>query len=143
MALSTHDALLHIMLLAAFSDTAASDIELGEIEEIIGHWPVFAGFDSGRLAEVATGWEARLNGSDGLEGVLEGAVEALPKRLHDTAYALAVDIAVADLELGQEELRLLEMLRDRLDLDRLVTAAIEAAARARHKRLEPPQPQAQ
>jgi hypothetical protein len=27
------------------------------------------------------------------------------------------------------------MLRDKLDLDRLITAAIEAAARARHRRM--------
>ena len=140
MALAPHDALLHIMLLSAFSDTGLSDVELSEIEGMIVHWPVFVGFDRGRLEAVASSWAEQLNGSDGLEGVLDRAVEALPERLHDTAYALAVDVAVADLELGQEELRLLEMLRDRLQVDRLVTAAIETAARARHKRLEPRQP---
>jgi hypothetical protein len=39
-----------------------------------------------------------------------------------------------DLKLEQEELRLLEMIRDRLDLDRLVTAAVETATRARLRR---------
>ena len=37
--------------------------------------------------------------------------------------------------LEQEELRFLELLRDRLNLDRLTTAAIEVAARARHRRM--------
>ena len=65
------------------------------------------------------------------------AIAAIPKRLQDTAYALAVEVAAVDLRLEQEELRFLEMIRDRLDLDRLVTAAIETAARARHRRLVP------
>ena len=62
------------------------------------------------------------------------ASAAIPKRLLDTAYALGVEVAVVDLQLPQEELRLLEMIRDRLDVDRLVTAAIEAAARARMRK---------
>jgi hypothetical protein len=37
--------------------------------------------------------------------------------------------------LPQVELRLLEMVRDRLDVDSLVTAAIEASARARMRHL--------
>jgi hypothetical protein len=63
------------------------------------------------------------------------AIAALPEKLHDTAYALAVEVTAVDLRLEQEELRFLEMLRDGLSLDRLTTAAIEVAARARHRRI--------
>ena len=63
------------------------------------------------------------------------AVAALPQKLQDTAYALAVEVTAVDLHLEQEELRFLEMLRDALSLDRLTTAAIEVAARARYRRL--------
>ena len=59
----------------------------------------------------------------------------LPKKLYETAYALACDVAVADGKLSQEELRLLQMLRNRLELDRLHAAAIERGARARHAHL--------
>ena len=38
--------------------------------------------------------------------------------------------------LEQEELRLLEMIRDRLTLDRLTTAAIEVGARARYRKAQ-------
>ena len=38
-----------------------------------------------------------------------------------------------DYKAAQEELRYLEMVRDRLDIDRLTTAAIEASARARYR----------
>ena len=47
----------------------------------------------------------------------------------------ACDVAVADGKLSQEELRLLQMLRHMLELDRLHSAAIERGARVRHARL--------
>jgi hypothetical protein len=56
--------------------------------------------------------------------------------LHDTAYALAVEVSAVDLRLEQEELRLLEMIRDKLALDGLVAAAIEASARARLRKAQ-------
>ena len=46
----------------------------------------------------------------------------------------APDLCLVDVQLPQEELRLLEMVRDRLEVDRLVTAAIEASARARMRK---------
>jgi len=76
-----------------------------------------------------------LNGPDGLDRVIDTALAALPKKLEETAYALAVEVTAVDLQLEQEELRFLEMLRDRLSIDRLTTAAIEVAARARHRRM--------
>ena len=76
-----------------------------------------------------------LNGPGGLDQVIDDALAALPAKLQDTAYALAVDVTAVDLHLEQEELRFLEMLRDKLDLDRLTTAAIEVGARARHRRM--------
>ena len=44
-------------------------------------------------------------------------------------------MAAADLHVEPEELRLLAMLRDRLGLDKLTTAAIERGARARFRTL--------
>ncbi|CDP51238.1 tellurite resistance TerB family protein [Paradevosia shaoguanensis] len=133
MALSTHDALIYLMIVSAWSDTTMSEEELERIEDQIVRLPVFAGFDTGRLEEVANACVDLMNGAAGLDGVLDAAVAALPRRLQDTAYALAVEIAASDLRLEQEELRYLEMVRDRLDIDRLTTAAIEASARARYR----------
>ena len=61
---------------------------------------------------------------------------SIPKRLNDTAYALAVEVASVDLRLEQEELRFLEMIRDGLNLDGLIASAIEASARARLRHAE-------
>jgi len=57
------------------------------------------------------------------------------RQLHETAYALACDVAAADTHLGQQELRLLEEIRYELELDRLHAAAIERGARARYMTL--------
>jgi tellurite resistance protein len=130
MALSIQDALIHIMVVTASSDEGISDHELDVISHLIERSPVFDGYDLARLAAVANAAIDKTN-ADGFEGVLDTAVAAIPKRLHDTAYALAVEIAVVDVQLPQEELRLLEMVRDRLEVDSLVTGAIEASARAR------------
>jgi hypothetical protein len=72
------------------------------------------------------------------EGISQNELDAIADlvvRLHDTAYALAVEVAVIDVQLPQEELRLLEMVRDRLSVNSLVTGAIEASARARMRGL--------
>jgi tellurite resistance protein len=131
MSLSTQDALVYLMVISATSDAAVSDRELRAIEALVGRSPVFDGFDRGRLGEVAAEAIDLLKDSSDLDRVLAMILGAIPARLHDTAYALAVEIATVDIRLVQEELRLLEMIRDKLALDGLVSAAIEASARAR------------
>jgi hypothetical protein len=54
--------------------------------------------------------------------------------MRETAYALACDIVAADGNASQEELRVLELLRHRMEMERLVAAAIERGARARFAR---------
>lgn len=135
MTITAHDALIHLMLVAASSDSAMTEKELLRIQALIGRLPVFEGFDKTRLTQVANACADTLNGLGGLDAVLDEAIAALPVKLQDTAYALAVEVTAVDLHLEQEELRFLELLRDKLDLDRLTTAAIEVAARARHRRL--------
>lgn len=133
MAISLHDALIHIMVVTASSDEGISEHELDVMAGLVVRSPVFEGFDLDRLSAVANAAVDKTNAT-GLDSVLDDAIASVPKRLHDTAYALAVEVAVVDVQLPQEELRLLEMVRDRLDIDRLVTAAIEASARARMRR---------
>ena len=72
-----------------------------------------------------------LGRDDGLEQSLKSIKTALPQKLRETAYAIACDVAAADGETSQEVLRLLEILRHRFGIDRLVAVAIERGARAR------------
>ena len=97
--------------------------------------PVFEAFDQEQLVPLAEECAARLDRDNGLEAVLDVIVASLPAKISETAYAIACEIAAADLHVEQEELRLLEMLRHRLNVDRLTAAAIERGVRARHTTL--------
>lgn len=130
MKLSTHSALIYMMVVTASADRALSDQELDRMSVLVERLPVFEGFNTNDLPNAASDCAA-IMGELGIEAVLDLIVSSLDTRLHDTAYALAVEIAAVDLELEQEELRWLEMVRDQLQVDRLTTAAIEVAARAR------------
>ncbi|MFZ1815378.1 MAG: tellurite resistance TerB family protein [Rhizobiaceae bacterium] len=130
---TAHDALIHIMVTMSAADRSMTDSELAKIGDIIKTLPVFKGYNTDDLVAAASRCTEILQDDDGLDQILDNAMEVLPKKLHETAYALAVDVAAADLHLEQEELRLLQLLRDRFNLDRLACAAIERGARARHQ----------
>ena len=54
-------------------------------------------------------------------------------RLRETAYAVALEIAAADLDVRPEETRFLELLAETLEIDMLTKTAIERGIRARNK----------
>jgi tellurite resistance protein len=124
-------ALIYTMVLASAADTDMTDAELQIIGDIVNHLPVFRDYDRKRLTKDLKECAQLLGKDDGLDVVLKAVKRALPQRLRETAYALACDIAAADGEASQEELRLLEILRDRFGVDRLIAAGIERGARAR------------
>jgi tellurite resistance protein len=130
-----HAALIYVMVLVSAADAQMTDEELSAIGENVRYLPVFHDFDIDKLDEVATSCTELLGDADGLDRALDIIKSALPAKLYETAYAVACDIAAADVSASQEELRLLEMLRHRLGVDRLCAAAIERGARARHMRL--------
>lgn len=130
----THqEALIYMMVMMSAVDTAMNDAEFSRIGRLVTFLPAFAGFDEDRLVEVSRTAAELLKGPEGLDIVLEVIKDAVPPRLYDTAYAIAVEIASADFNIQQEEIRLLQMLRDRLGLDKLTCAAIERGAIARFR----------
>lgn len=131
--LSTHEALIYVMVTMSAVDRNMGDEELARIGSIVNDLPAFHGFDADGLIAIAQTCGERLSAESGLDTVLASIAQALPKRMHETAYALAVEVAAADLEIRQEELRFLAMLRDRLHLDKLIVAALERGARARYQ----------
>ncbi len=133
--LDQHAALVYTMVLVSASEGRMSDRELGVMSRIVRHLPVFATFDPDRIVEVGNDCAELLTRDDGLDVALARIAQALPTPLRETAYALACDVAAADGRPVEAELRMLEMIRHRLQLDRLVAAAIERAALARHRTL--------
>lgn len=133
--ISAHQALVYLMVTMSAVDREMTDHELRRIGGIVQSLPIFRDFDPERLVQVAEECGEILSEDNGLDTILGLVKEALPERLRETAYALAVEIAAVDLDVQQEELRFLQILRDRLDLDKLTIAAIERAARARYRTL--------
>lgn len=131
--ISTEQALIYTMVTMSGVEGKINAIELAEIRQLVQTLPVFRHFDEKRLVTVAQEAGDILQESEGLETVLGLVKEALKPKLRETAYALAVEVAASDLAVGKEELRFLAMLRDTLELDKLVTAALERSAIARYQ----------
>jgi tellurite resistance protein len=133
--ISHHHALIYTMVLASAADNEMTDAELMRIGAIVNHLPVFRDFDKSGIVEAAESCAAQLGDEGGLDRMIGDIRAALPANLRETAYAIACDVVAADDKATQEELRLLEIIRHRLEIDRLVAAGIERGARARHATL--------
>ena len=126
-----HAALIETMVLVSAADADITDAELEIITDIVGHLPVFRDYDKDQLSRTLESCLELLGSEDGLERGLAGILAGVPPKLHETAYALACDVVAADGAATQEELRILELLRERFGIDRLIASALERGARAR------------
>jgi tellurite resistance protein len=133
--LDHHRALIYTMVIVSAADNELPEAELRIIGDIVGDLPIFRDFDQAELPRVLNDCTELIGREDGLEETLTAIKAALPAKLRETAYAIACDLVAADGEASQEELRILELIRHRLNLERLVAAAIERGARARFRTL--------
>ncbi|MCF1707345.1 tellurite resistance TerB family protein [Tabrizicola sp. J26] len=130
--LTPQDALVALMIAVSFSDETIRTSELVAITRIVNHMPIFGGYDSDRIRTVAQTVFDLMEEEDGLDALFGLIRDALPERLYETAYALSCDVVAADGRARDVELRMLEEVREELNIDRLHAAAIERGARARH-----------
>ena len=132
--LSEQDALVAVMIAVSASDQQMRTAELVAIQRMVNHMPVFGTYDTDRIRVIAQTVFDLFEEEDGLAALFGLIRDGLPERLHETAYALACDVAAANGKLAEVELRMLEEVREELSIDRLHAAAIEWAARVRHLR---------
>ncbi len=130
--MTPQDCLVAIMMAVSASDENIRTAELVKIQSAVNMLPVFADYDIDRMKQVSQVVFDLFEQEDGLDALFGLVRDNLPERLFETAYALACDVAAADGQLAETELRLLEEIRYELNLDRLHAAAIERGARARH-----------
>jgi tellurite resistance protein len=133
-AVNAHSALIYVMVVVSASDARMSDAELNTIGNFVRQLPAFDGFDERALIPAARECALILQETNGLDHVLNLVRESLPQTLRETAYLMALDIALADAPVLPEENRVLQRLRTALDIDPLVAAALSRAARARNAR---------
>jgi tellurite resistance protein len=130
--LTPQDALVALMIAVSFSDETIRTAELVAIQKIVNHLPVFAGYDADRIRSIGQTVFDLMEEEDGLDALFGLIRDALPEHMYETAYALSCDVIAADGRAREVELRMLEEVRDELQIDRLHAAAIEWGARARH-----------
>jgi tellurite resistance protein len=130
--LSPQDALVAVMIATSAADAQLRTEEMVAIQRMVHSMPIFADYDVDRIRIIAQTVFDLFEEEDGLAALFGLIRDALPERLHETAYALACDAAAADGRLRVVELRMLEEVREELQIDRLHAAAIEWGARVRH-----------
>jgi uncharacterized tellurite resistance protein B-like protein len=130
--LSKHAALIYIMIMVSASDRDMKRIELSWIGSIVKRLPVFADYDVTRLPETAEACAETLAGENGMTNALNAVAESLPQNLRDTAYALALEVAAADRRLNAEELRLLQIIADKLAIAPETAATLERSVSIRY-----------
>ena len=84
------------MVLVSAADREMTDSELQKIGDIVKHLPVFRDYDPADVTRDAEASAELIGKENGLEDILLQIEEGLPERLHETAYALACDVAAAD-----------------------------------------------
>ena len=132
---TAHEGLIYLMVVTSASDRDMTDVEMARIGDVVRSWPIFEDFRHDRLVKIAQDCQKELHKDDGMAQVIDVARKAIPEHLHDTAYAAAFEVAAVDLEMRMEELRVLQLLRQRLSVDPLTVAAIERANKARQRSL--------
>jgi tellurite resistance protein len=132
---TAHEALIYLMVVTSASDREMTDEELAHIGDSVRSWPIFMDYDPEGLIEAARDCQKLLQKEGGLDKVFAIVLDAVPLRLHDTAYAAAVEVAVVDRQMRLEERRVLERLRSWLAVDAETANAIELSAKARYKTL--------
>lgn len=130
--ISPHTALVYLMVVVSAADGDMNDKEFNRMGQLVLNLPIFKGYNAEKLLEDAeTCAQILENEDDGLDTVIGLALQAIPDTHGDTTYAVVCDVAAADGDLSQEELRLLEIIRHRFDVERLTAAAIERGIAAR------------
>ncbi len=133
--LDAQEALVCTMVLVAAADGGITDREIGVMSGIVQTMPVFENFSSERLEIATDAAVGLLREEDGLNHAAGLICDALEPRLRETAYALACEVVAAGRLAKQSALQMLEFVKDELEIDPLVAAAIERGARARHQQV--------
>lgn len=133
--LSPEEALIYAMITTAAVDRRITDNELQRIGSIVKELPAFLNYDHDWLVKESQDCGKVLAGPSGLDRVLDMILDGVPEHLEETCYVLSAEVAATDLKVKVEEVRFLEMLADRFKLDKLICAALERAAKARHQKI--------
>ena len=130
------EALVLTMVLVSAADGGITDREIGTMSGIVQTLPAFESFTTEQLADVTDRAVRLLREEDGLTYGANLMRAALNARLRETAYALACEVIAGDRGTKRQSFDMLDFVRAELELDPLISSAIERGVRARYQRVD-------
>jgi len=121
--LSRSDALVAVLVGAVAADGILRREENSRLTELLSSSRCGLGIGTEATA-AATTRAVNLLADHGLRAVLSACAEAIPPNLRATAFALAVDLALADGRLGTRESALIDQLQGTLSIERELARTI-------------------
>ena len=126
------------MTLSAATDGDISDKEMNTINYLFTTLPVFEKANNDYLSKKMIECMELTQEESNFENLLDHINEGLDskKDLKKTAYILALEVMMADLNIVEESIRFLELLGETLQLNNLEISSIKHTIRSKYESLE-------
>ena len=126
------------MTLSAATDGDISDKEMNTINYLFTTLPVFEKANNDYLSKKMIECMELTQEESNFENLLDHINEGLDskKDLKKTAYILALEVMMADLNVVEESIRFLELLGESLQLNNLEISSIKHTIRSKYESLE-------
>ena len=126
------------MTLSATTDGDISDKEMNTINYLFTTLPVFEKANNDYLSKKMIECMELTQEESNFENLLDHINEGLDskKDLKKTAYILALEVMMADLNVVEESIRFLELLGETLQLNNLEISSIKHTIRSKYESLE-------
>ena len=126
------------MTLSAATDGDISDKEMNTINYLFTTLPVFEKANNDYLSKKMIECMELTQEESNFENLLDHINEGLDskKDLKKTAYILALEVMMADLNVIEESIRFLELLGETLQLNNLEISSIKHSIRSKYESLE-------
>ncbi len=126
------------MTLSAATDGDISDKEMNTINYLFTTLPVFEKANNDYLSKKMIECMELTQEESNFENLLDHINEGLDskKDLKKTAYILALEVMMADLNVVEESIRFLELLGETLQLNNLEISSIKHTIRSKYESLE-------
>ena len=126
------------MTLSAATDGDISDKEMNTINYLFTTLPVFEKANNEYLSKKMIECMELTQEESNFENLLDHINEGLDskKELKKTAYILALEVMMADLNVVEESIRFLELLGETLQLNNLEISSIKHTIRSKYESLE-------
>jgi uncharacterized membrane protein YebE (DUF533 family) len=132
------DSLIYTMTLSAATDGDISDKEMNTINYLFTTLPVFEKANNDYLSKKMIECMELTQEESNFENLLDHINEGLDskKDLKKTAYILALEVMMADLNVVEESIRFLELLGETLQLNNLEISSIKHTIRSKYESLQ-------